>query len=134
MARVHSFIFASWLVVCCCLCGGEAAQCVPDEVNSCIFRCNGTSFDLAKAFNFPYVSYRACQMENASASYNIYIVDLLHAMTLRFIVHVWKFMDYSCNCYDRTHEPKLPMRVKNRYTSTESHSTSECSIDLVPYY
>ena len=33
--------------------GGEAAQCMPDSINPCIAKCNGTSFDLSKAFDFP---------------------------------------------------------------------------------
>ena len=42
-------LFAGWLLVY----STEAAQCKPDVINPCIFRCNGTSFDLSKAFNFP---------------------------------------------------------------------------------
>ncbi|XP_064396825.1 uncharacterized protein LOC135343750 [Halichondria panicea] len=32
---------------------GEAAQCIPDKNYLCTARCNGTSFDLSKAFDFP---------------------------------------------------------------------------------
>lgn len=43
------------LVSCLCFREGEAAQCMPDSINPCIARCNGTSFDLSKAFDFPWV-------------------------------------------------------------------------------
>ena len=32
---------------------GEAAQCMPDSKNLCGAMCNGTHFDLSKAFDFP---------------------------------------------------------------------------------
>ena len=32
---------------------GETAQCLPDSKNLCGAMCNGTSFDLSKAFDFP---------------------------------------------------------------------------------
>ena len=31
----------------------ETAQCMPDSINPCRATCNGTFFDLSKAFDFP---------------------------------------------------------------------------------
>ena len=31
----------------------EAAQCMPDETNPCVARCNGTTFDISNLFDYP---------------------------------------------------------------------------------
>lgn len=54
MVSVHRLVsLLAGFLFCCCSLKGEAAQCMPDWLNPCIARCNGTSFDLSKAFNFP---------------------------------------------------------------------------------
>ena len=56
MASVRVLVTASLLtgfLSCLYFREGEAAQCMPDTANPCIARCNGTTFDLSKAFDFP---------------------------------------------------------------------------------
>ena len=46
-------LFSCLLALLVCTQLGEAAQCMPDPKYLCTARCNGTSFDLSKAFDFP---------------------------------------------------------------------------------
>lgn len=52
-ASLSSALVVGLILASCFFNGGESAQCMPDSVNPCRATCNGTSFDLSKAFDFP---------------------------------------------------------------------------------
>ena len=56
MVSFSSVLVMSLLFICCCFIGGEAAQCMPDSSSPCRARCYGTTFDLSKAFDFPWAT------------------------------------------------------------------------------
>lgn len=41
------------LTTCLLLRASLAAQCMPDPTNPCVARCNGSTFDVSKVFNYP---------------------------------------------------------------------------------
>ena len=72
---IASLLTAGLFSCFCFLEGGEAAQCMPDRINPCIAECNGTSFDLSKAFDFPYVREYVCVFNSHSCPYSLQSVE-----------------------------------------------------------